>query len=80
MASLTVRIDEAVAQRLDRLAERLERPQAEVAAQAIEDFLALQEWQIGEIEAGLAAADRGEFATKEQLADILERFTRHAGP
>lgn len=63
MAAFTVRLDDEKTRKLDQLASRLDRSRSWLAAQAIDDYLAREEWQIAEIEAGLAEADRGEFAS-----------------
>jgi predicted transcriptional regulator len=73
-APFTVRLDETTLLALDRLAERTDRSRNWLVARAIEDFVALNAWQIGKIEAGLAAADRGEFATDEELARVRTKF------
>jgi predicted transcriptional regulator len=52
MADFTVRVPDETATRLDQLAEKLDRSRSYVAAQAIEDFVAREEWQLAEIEAG----------------------------
>ena len=43
-------------------------------ALAIEDHLAREAWQIAEIEAGLAEADRGEFASEEDSARVVAAY------
>jgi predicted transcriptional regulator len=43
--------------------------------QAILDHLELQEWQRQKIEAGIAAADRYESATEEELARITNKYS-----
>jgi predicted transcriptional regulator len=74
MAAFTVRLDDEKTRRLDQLARKLDRPRSCLAAQAIDDYLAREEWQIAEIEAGLAEADRGEFASAEDLARVVARY------
>jgi predicted transcriptional regulator len=76
MAAFTVQIPEQTAGKLDRLAERLDRSRAHMAAQAIEDFVDREEWQLAEIEAGLAEADRGEFASEADLKAVLEKYSK----
>ena len=51
-----------------------------MAARAIEDFIAREEWQLAEIEAGVAEADRGEFGTAEDLANIVGKYVKSARP
>jgi predicted transcriptional regulator len=74
MAAFTVRLDDEKTRRLDLLAEKLDRPRSYLAAQAIDDYLAREEWQIAEIEAGIAEADRGEFASADDLARVVARY------
>ncbi len=70
-AAFTVRLDEATLGALDALAEKTERSRTWLVTKAIEDYVALNAWQIGKIEAGVAAADcgdelrvRGNFASR----------------
>jgi len=74
MAAFTVRLDDDKTRRLDLLAEKLDRPRSYLAAQAIDDYLAREEWQIAEIEAGIAEADRGEFASADDLARVVAKY------
>jgi predicted transcriptional regulator len=74
MVIVTLRLDDDKAQKLDQLASRLARPRADLAAQAIDDFLARADWQIAEIEAGLAEADQGKFASDEDLARVVGTY------
>lgn len=76
MTAFTVRLPDEVAVKLDQLAEKLDRSRSYMAARAIEDFVAREEWQLAEIEAGLAEADRGEFGTPEELANIVGKYVR----
>jgi predicted transcriptional regulator len=74
MVAFTVRLDDEKVQKLDLLAEKLARPRSYLAAQAIDDFLAREEWQVAEIEAGLAEADRGEFASDADVARVIAKY------
>jgi predicted transcriptional regulator len=71
---LTVRLDDATLMALDRLAERTDRSRSSLIAQAVQDYVALNAWQIEKIETGIAAADRGDFASDEELARIRSKF------
>lgn len=73
-APFTVRLDETTLSALDRLAEKTERSRNWLVVRAIEDFVALNAWQIGRIEAGLAAADSGAFATEDEVARVRKKF------
>jgi predicted transcriptional regulator len=74
MAAFTVRLPEATAYKLDKLAQKVDRSRAYVAAEAIEDYVMRQEWQLAEIEAGLAEAKQGEFASEEELALVVTKY------
>jgi len=74
MNAITVHLPDETAARLDRLADKLSKPADSVAAEAIEDFLAREEWQMAEIEAGLAEADRGEFATEDEVNTVFASY------
>jgi predicted transcriptional regulator len=76
MTAFTVRVPDETANKLDKLAEKMSRSRAYVAAQAIEDFVAREAWQLAEIEAGLAEADRGEFATDADLARVVGKYVK----
>ncbi|AZV20690.1 MULTISPECIES: CopG family ribbon-helix-helix protein [Mesorhizobium] len=79
MTAFTVRLPDDTTNRLDQLAEKLDRSRSYVAAKAIEDFVARQEWQLAEIEAGLAEAERGEFASEQELAAVIGKYVKPAG-
>jgi predicted transcriptional regulator len=73
-APFTVRLDDATLTALDHLAEKTDRSRNWLVARAVEEFVALNAWQLGKIEAGLAAAKRGEFATDQDLARVRKKF------
>lgn len=73
-APFTVRLDESTLNALDHLAKKTDRSRNWLVARAVEDFVAVNAWQLDKIEAGLAAANRGEFATDEELARVRKKF------
>jgi predicted transcriptional regulator len=73
-APFTVRLDSETLTALDGLAERTDRSRNWLVARAIEDYVALNAWQLEKIEAGVAAADRGEFASDDEVARVRARF------
>lgn len=73
-AAFTVRLDEATLGALDQLAAKTDRSRNWLVTKAIEDYVALNAWQIGKIEAGIAAADRGEFASDADVARLRKKF------
>ncbi|EHK79712.1 CopG family ribbon-helix-helix protein [Sinorhizobium meliloti] len=78
MTAFTVRVSDETASKLEQIAEKLDRSRSYMAAQAIEDYVAREEWQLAEIEAGLAEADRGKFADEEDVAKVVRKYVRPA--
>ena len=76
--SVTFELDDETLQILDRLAERTERSRDDLINQAVQDYLALQGWQIDKIREGIAAAERGDFADEEEIARIVEKYSTPA--
>jgi len=75
---LTLRLDAKLKNRLDRLSKSMNRSRSFVAAQAIQEFVTVNEWQIDEIRKGLAEADAGDFATDEEVQQVMKKWTRRA--
>ncbi len=76
--SVTFELDDETLQTLDRLAERTERSRDDLISQAVQDYLAVQGWQIDKIREGIAAAERGDFADEEEIARIVEKYSTPA--
>jgi predicted transcriptional regulator len=76
--TLTVRIDERVARRLKKLATAVDRSSSYLAAEAIEEYLTLQEWQVEAIRQGLGEAERGAGRSLQEVRRLWE--ARRADP
>jgi len=76
---ISVRVPEAVAKRLAALAEATDRSKSYVAAQAIEEFLSLQEWQVKAIRKGVAEAEAGKLVDHKEALKLLGRWGRRGG-
>jgi RHH-type rel operon transcriptional repressor/antitoxin RelB len=72
--TMTVRLEDEVKVRLDRLAESTQRSKSYLAAEAIRAFVENNEWQIAEIEAGLREADAGDFASDKEMAALARKW------
>lgn len=73
-AAFTIRLDDETLAKLDALAADTDRSRNWLAAKAIESYVALNAWQIEQIKAGLAEADRGEFATDEEVRSVFDKY------
>jgi RHH-type transcriptional regulator, rel operon repressor / antitoxin RelB len=75
---LTLRLDSKLKDQLDRLSKATQRSRSFVAAEAIREYVALNEWQLGEIKKALGEAERGEFATPQDVRRTVKKWTRRA--
>jgi len=66
-ATFTVRVDAAAKRRLERLAKSTGRSRSFLAAEAINDYLDVNEWQVARIKQAIASLDRGEGVSHERV-------------
>ena len=80
MANLLVsaRVPENLVARLENLAKTMHRSKSYLAAQAIEEFVELQEWHVNAINEGIAAVNRGEVVSHEQAIEVLKSWNKRA--
>ena len=71
-STMTVRLDTKLEQKLQILAAVTERSKSYLAAQAIADYIRVQEWQISEIQQALVEADAGDFVSHEHVVKKWE--------
>jgi predicted transcriptional regulator len=69
--AFTVRADTETVKRLDELAAQMDRSRNYLVNQAIKEYLELHAWQLGKIEAGIAAAERGELVLHDEVFNEL---------
>jgi predicted transcriptional regulator len=75
---LTLRLDSKLKKKLDKLAKATERSRSFLAAEAIREFVALNEWQIEQIKKAVEQADAGKFASPPQVERTRNRWKRRA--
>jgi RHH-type rel operon transcriptional repressor/antitoxin RelB len=71
---LNVRLPEQLHAQLAELTRVTGRSKSFLAVEALEAYISHQSWQVAEVQAGLDEADRGEFATDEQMDTIFKRY------
>jgi RHH-type transcriptional regulator, rel operon repressor / antitoxin RelB len=76
--TITVRLEDDLKLRLDRLAKSTQRTKSFLAAEAIREFLESNEWQIAEIRAALKEADAGDFASDEDVDALAKKWKVNA--
>ena len=77
-AAFTIRLDDEMLAKLDALAADTDRSRSWIAAKAIEAYVELNAWQINRIKDGIAQADRGEFATDEEVRTVFDKYRTKA--
>lgn len=77
--TMTVRLEPELKQRLDRLADATQRSKSFLAAQAIREFVDLNEWQVQEIRNAIAKADQADFASDDQVRNVFGKWGVDAG-
>lgn len=75
---LTLRLDAKLKKQLERLSKAMSRSRSFVAAEAIREYVALNEWQIEETKKALAEADRGDFAGDRDVEQVLKKWKSRA--
>jgi predicted transcriptional regulator len=76
--TMTIRLEDEVKDRLDRLADSTNRSKSYLAAEAIREFVEANEWQIAEIRAALKEADAGDFASDKDVAGLAKKWKVNA--
>jgi predicted transcriptional regulator len=74
--TLTIRLDEQTKDRLGKLAKATDRSKSYLVANAIQDFLSTNEWQIQETLKTINKADQpeAEFVDHEEVASWLDTW------
>lgn len=74
--TFTVRVEPEVKKRLERLAKSTGRSRSYLAAEALSDYLDLNEWQVEGIKRAVASLDRGEGVPHQQVQDWVNSWGR----
>jgi predicted transcriptional regulator len=75
MSATTLEIRPELKMQLDQLAEETHRNESELANEAVTLYLAQPRRIIGQIQEGLAQAQRGEFVTDKEMEAFFARYT-----
>ncbi len=72
MTTITVRIDDNIKDRLEKLAKATSRNKSYLVTHAIEDYLEVNEWQLKEIKAAIKEADAGSLIDHDTISKKWE--------
>ncbi|MEA1651591.1 ribbon-helix-helix protein, CopG family [Nitrospirillum sp. BR 11164] len=76
--NFSIRTEPAILAELDKLAEAQNRSRNFVVNEAIERYLAEERQWTAQVQAGLAAAAAGDFATDAEMDALFEKFEAEA--
>ena len=77
--TMTIRLDDDIKDRLDVLAEATQRSKSFLAAEAIREYVNLNEWQLRETREALREADAGDFASDAEGGALAAKWKVHEG-
>lgn len=72
--NVTIRMDAEEVAFLDKLAGITDRDRSYLIKQAVSEYIALQRWQLEEIEKAMQEADAGEFATEKEVKRVFDEL------
>ncbi len=72
--TINVRVPVGVFNQLDELATATARTKSFVTVEALTSYLEAQSWQVREVQAAIAEADAGDFATDEQVNAVFAKY------
>ena len=78
MASISARVDEQTAKKLAMLAEATSRSKSFLVSEAVQAYVENQVWQIEAIKEGIAQADKGNFASDDEVKQTFAKWGIHA--
>jgi RHH-type rel operon transcriptional repressor/antitoxin RelB len=76
--TLSIRIDAETKKRLEALSKRSKRSKSFLAAEAIAAYVGSEEWQVGEIQGGIAELDSGHEVGHEKVSTWLNSWGKPA--
>ena len=72
--TVTLRLDDVVKDKLEKLAKSTHRSRSFLAAEAIKAYVDSNEWQISEIHAAIQEADAVDFASDADVKAVFEKL------
>jgi RHH-type rel operon transcriptional repressor/antitoxin RelB len=74
--TFTVRVETQVKKRLEKLAKSTGRTRSFLAAEALNEYLDLNEWQVAGVKRAIASLDRGAGVSQKEVKDWVNSWGR----
>ena len=71
--TVTLRLDDEVKNKLEKLAESTHRSRSFLAAEAIKAYVDSNDWQVAEIHLAIKEADAGDFASEAEVSAVVKK-------
>lgn len=71
---LNVRLPADLHGQLEQLVQATGRTKSFLTVEALKSYVSQEQWQIADIQAGLQEADRGEFATVDEVSAVFVKY------
>jgi predicted transcriptional regulator len=71
---MTIRLEPELKSRLDKLSTATHRSKSFLAAEAVREFIEINEWQIEEIKDGVKEADANDFASNQEVQAVFNKW------
>jgi len=78
-STVSAKLDPEVAKKLEMLVKATDRSKSYLVAEAIENYVEDQAWQIEAIKEGIKEADKGKFATERQVKKTFKKWGVNEG-
>ncbi|QFY89049.1 ribbon-helix-helix protein, CopG family [Magnetovirga frankeli] len=78
-STMTVPLDSELKDRLESLSGATNRSKSFLAAEAIREYVELNEWQVGEIQKAINEADAEDFVPDETVKQFFSKWDVDAG-
>jgi predicted transcriptional regulator len=79
MKATTVRLTDETLDRVDQLADAINRSRTWVIKEAVDRYLDHEEWFVQQVTAAIEAVDAGQVATADEVAERFKRWGVDAG-
>ena len=74
--TFTVRVESEVKKRLEKLAKSTGRSRSFLAAEALNEYLDVNEWQVAGVKRAMASLDRGDGVPHQEVKDWVSSWGR----
>ena len=75
---MTIRLEPELKSRLDKLSKATHRSKSFLAAEAVREFIELNEWQIQELKAAIIETDANDFASQQDVDTVFNKWSASA--